>query len=135
MFTVTEAFAQFKLNLEFAKTEKAHRKMERKLIIIRLARDAVSAGNSTMAINLAIKYYKYAGGGYNPRVNDIMRDALAQHVTSVVKQTREVPTLDEKLVFAQEAFNYIEEYKKWLMPYSREDTVYHLQMMVGEIID
>jgi len=135
MFTVTEAFAQFKLNLEFAKTEKANRKMERKLIIIRLAGDAVSDGDSTTAIKLAIKYYKYAGGGYNPRVNDIMRDALAQHMTSLVEQAREVPTLDDKLVFVQEAFDYIEKYKKWLVPHSREATVLHLQKMVGEIID
>jgi hypothetical protein len=158
MFTVTEAFAKFKLNLEFAKAEKRRIK---KLIIIRLARDAASAGDSTTAINLAIKYYKYSGGGYNPCVNAIMIDALMQHVTSLVKQAREVRTLDDKLVFAeqaftdiekykkwlkirtlddklvfaQQAFTDIEKYKKWLMPYSRKDTVYHLQMMAGEIID
>jgi uncharacterized protein (DUF4415 family) len=141
MFTVTEAFAQFKLNLEFAKTEKANRKMERKLIIIRLAADAVSHGDSITAIKLAIKYYKYSGGGYNARVNAIIHDALMQHVTSLVDQAREVRTLDDKLVFAQEAFTDIEKYKKWLMPYSREDTVYHesivlrLKMMAGDIID
>jgi uncharacterized protein (DUF4415 family) len=134
MFTVTEAFAQFKLNLEFAKTEKAYRKMERKLIIIRLAGDAVSDGDSTTAIKLAIKYYKYAGGGYNPRVNDIMRDALAQHMTSLVEQAREVPTLDDKLVFVQEAIAYIEKYKEWLVPHSREAMVLHLKNMAGEII-
>ena len=131
MFTVTEAFAQFKLN---AKTEKANRKMERKLIIIRLAGDAVSDGDSTTAIKLAIKYYTYAGGGYNTRVNDIMRDALAQHVTSLVEQAREVPILDDKRVFVQEAFAYIEKYKKWLVPHSREATVLHLKNMAGEII-
>lgn len=135
MFTVTEAFAQFKLNLEFAKTEKAHRKIVRELIIIRLARDAVSAGDSTRAIHLSIKYYKYSGGGYNPRVNTIMLDALEQHVTSLVDQAREVRTLDDKLVFAQQAFTDIEKYKKWLMPYGREDAVYYLQMMAGDIID
>lgn len=128
------AFEQFKLNLEFAKTAMAHRKLVRELIIIRLAGDAVSAGNSITAINLAIKYYKYSGGGYNPRVNDIMRDALAQHVTSLVEQAWEVRTLDDKLVFAQQAFTDIEKYKKWLMPYSREDMVDHLQMMALEFI-
>jgi hypothetical protein len=95
----------------------------------------VSAGDSTTAIKLAIKYYKYSGGGYNPRVNAIMIDALMQHVTSLVKEAWEVRTLDDKLVFAQQAFTDIEKNKKWLMPYSREDTVCHLQMMVGEIID
>ena len=135
MFTVTEAFAQFKLNLEFAKTEKMHRKLVRELIIIRLAGDALSAADSTTAIKLAIKYYKYSGGGYNPCVNAIMIDALMQHVTSLVEQAWEVRTLDDKLVFAQQAFTDIEKYKKWLMPYSREDTVYHLQMIAGEIID
>jgi hypothetical protein len=134
MFTVTKAFAQFKLNLEFAKTEKAHRKLVRELIIIRLAGDAASAGDSTTAIKLAIKYYRYSGGGYNPRVNDIMREALAKHMTSLVEQAREVPTLDDKLAFVQEAYDYIEKYKKWLMPHSREATVLHLQNMAGEII-
>lgn len=135
MFTVTEAFAQFKRNLELAKTEKVHRKIGKELIIMRLARDAVSGGDSTRAIQFSIKYYKYKGGAYDPRVNTIMLDALEQHVTSLVKQAREVHNLDDKLVFAQQAFTDIEKYKKWLMPYGREDAVYHLQMMAGEIID
>ena len=135
MFTVTEAFAHFKLNLELAKMAKAHRKLERRLIIIRLAGDAMSDGDSTTAIKLAIKYYTYSRGGYNPRVNDIMRDALAQHVTSLVEQAMEVPTLDDKLVFVQQALTDIEKYKKWLMPDSRKAILPHLQMMVFEIID
>jgi hypothetical protein len=132
MFTVTEAFAQFKLN---AKMQKADRKMGRKLAIVRLAGYAVSDGDSTTAIYLAIKYYKYTRGGCSPRVNDIMCAALDQHVTSLVEQAREVPTLKDKLVFVKEAFAYIEKYKKWLVPHIREATVLHLQNMAGEIID
>ena len=64
-----------------------------------------------------------------------MRDALAQHVTSLVEQAMEVPTLDDKLVFVQQALTDIEKYKKWLMPDSRKAILLHLQMMVFEIID
>ena len=132
MFTVAKAFAQFKLYVEI---EKVDRKTEKQANIVEIARDAVHTGDFTTAIKLSIKYYKYSGGGYNPRVNAIMIDALMQHVTFLVEQAWEVRTLDDKLVFAQQAFTDIEKYKKWLMPYSREDTVFHLQMMAGKIID
>ena len=132
MFTVAKAFAQFKLYVEI---EKVDRKTEKQANIVEIARDAVHTGDFTTAIKFAIQYYEYSRAGYNPRVNTIMLHALEQHVTSLVKQAKEVRHLDDKLVFGLQAFTDIERYKKWLMPYGREDAVYHLQMIAGEIID